>query len=178
MAESALAQTPDDGLIARLEALLFASGRTVRVAELAAAADVEPELVELGLSALAERLAGRGVRLVRQAGGWRLTTAPEHAEAVRRLLQPAPARLTPARLETLAVIAYRQPATAAEVEAVRGVDCSGTIRTLLELGLVELRGRRRDKPGRPLQYGTSRRFLEEFGLDSLDDLPHLEELES
>lgn len=169
---------PAVALAPAIEALLFAAGRTVEPGELAAAVGVELELVEAALARLEGDLRQRGVQVLRLAGGLRLVTRPEHAEAVRELLRPAPARLSPARLETLAVVAYRQPVTRAEIEAIRGVDCSGTLRVLVDLGLVELRGRRHDKPGRPLQYGTSRRFLEEFGLDRIDDLPRLEELES
>ena len=168
---------PPEERVAEVEALLFAAGRVVTSAELAAAAECEAEEIEAALAALEPRFAGRGVGLLRLAGGWRLATRPEHVDAVRRLLKPPALRLTAARLETLAVIAYRQPATRAEVEAIRGVDCSATLRTLLDLELVELRGRRHDKPGRPLTYGTSTRFLESFGLAALDDLPRLEELE-
>ncbi len=164
-------------LTTRLEALLFAAGRAVSVPELAAATEAPEEEVRVALQALESSLVGRGVQLLKVAGGLRLATRPEHAEPIRRLLHPEPARLTPARLETLAIVAYRQPTTKAEVEAVRGVDCGATIRALLDLGLVELRGRRKDKLGHPMQYGTTRRFLEEFGLDALDDLPRLEELD-
>ncbi|NUQ00601.1 MAG: SMC-Scp complex subunit ScpB [Armatimonadetes bacterium] len=161
-----------------LEAVLFAVGRTADLDELAAAVEAPPEDVVGALGVLDRALQERGVQLLRVAGGYRIVTRPEFADAVRRMLQPPPVRLTPARLETLAVIAYRQPITRAEMEAIRGVDCSGTVKTLLDLGLVELRGRRHDKPGRPLQYGTTARFLEEFALDSLSDLPKLEELEA
>ena len=171
-------QAFDETLVPLAEALLFAAGRVVTSAELAAAAGVEPAAMEGALARLENELVGRGVALLRLAGGWRLATRPEFVEAVRELLKPPAMRLSPARLETLAIIAYRQPVSRAEVEAVRGVDCSATIRALLELDLVELRGRRQDKPGRPLTYGTSARFLEEFGLAGIDDLPRLEELES
>lgn len=160
------------------EALLFAAGRVLTLDELAAAAGVAPESMTAALEQLAADLAPRGITLLALAGGWRLATRPQYAGPVRELLKPPAKRLSPARLETLAVVAYRQPVTRAEVEAVRGVDCSGTLRALIELELVELRGRRADKPGQPLTYGTSARFLEEFGLAELDDLPRLEELES
>lgn len=169
---------PDARLLALTEALLFAAGRVTTTEELAAAAEEPVERLAAALELLATTLAERGVTLVRVAGGWRLMTRPEHVEAVKRLLKPPALRLSPARLETLAVIAWRQPVTRAEVEAIRGVDCSATLRSLLELELAELRGRRLDKPGQPLQYGTGARFLVEFGLPSLSDLPRLEELES
>lgn len=177
--EEAFAPVTDEGQLVRcVEALLFAAGRTVTLDELATAAEVDCDSLLTALDELDETLRGRGVQLLRLAGGYRLVTRPELAEAVRRLLQPAPVKMTSARLETLAVIAYRQPVTKAEVDAIRGVDCGGTIRSLIDLGLVDLRGRRRDKPGRPLLYGTTPRFLDEFGLDTLEDLPRLEELES
>ncbi|MCC7493513.1 MAG: SMC-Scp complex subunit ScpB [Fimbriimonadaceae bacterium] len=168
---------PDAPLVERLEALLFAAGRPVAVEELADLLELESGLVEAALHQVASGLQGHGVALLRVAGGYRLASRPEHAEAIRRLLQPPPQKLTPARLETLAIVAYRQPVTTGELEAVRGVDSGATLRALLELGLVELRGRRKDRPGRPWQYGTTARFLEEFGLDTLADLPRLEELE-
>lgn len=167
-----------EALAPRLEAMLFAAGRPVAVESLAEATGTDVERVEAALARLEELLARHGLQLVRLAGGWQLVSRPEHAEAVRALLRPAPERLTQARLETLAVIAYRQPVSRAEIEAVRGVDCQNTLRVLLDLELVELRGRRHDRPGRPLLYGTTSRFLEIFGLASLDDLPTLEEIES
>ena len=169
---------PDERLLALTEALLFAAGRVVTAEELAAAAEEPVERLEAALTQLEASLNTHGVALVRLAGGWRLVTRPEHVDAVKRLLRPPALRLSPARLETLAVIAWRQPTTRAEVEAIRGVDCSATLRSLLDLELAELRGRRLDKPGQPLQYGTGARFLIEFGLSSLNDLPRLEELDS
>ena len=171
-------ESPADRHAQAIEALLFAAGRIVSLEELAIVLEIEPDDVKAAVDKLDRSLSGRGVQLLRVAGGLRIVTRPEHGELVRRLLQPEPARLTPARLETLAVVAYRQPVTRAEIDAIRGVDCGGTLRTLIDLGLVELRGRRRDKPGRPLLYGTTTRFLVEFGLDQLDDLPQLGELDS
>ena len=176
MTESPQLETTGPRLPRLLEALLFAAGRTITAEELATAAEVDVAAVEAAVAAVELALTGRGVQLLRVAGGFRLVTRPEFAEAVRRLLQPPPAKLTPARLETLAVVAYRQPVTRAEIEAIRGVDCAATVRALLDLGLVELRSRRKDKPGRPWQYGTTARFLEEFGLDGLHDLPRIEEV--
>ncbi len=164
-----------DRLAPRLEAVLFAAGRPVGLEELAVALEADDALIQAALQRLESMLRGRGVQLLPIAGGWQLVSRAEHAEAIRRLLQPAPERLTSARLETLAVVAYRQPVSRAEVEAVRGVDCQSTLRALLDLELVRIAGRRRDKPGRPLVYGTTARFLETFGLSGLDDLPSLEE---
>jgi segregation and condensation protein B len=160
-------------LPALLEALLFAAGRPVTAPELAAALGVgRPEVME-GLSALRGRLAGRGLRLQEHAGEWQLVSAPEAARAIERLAgAPAPPRLSQAALETLAVVAYRQPVTRAQVEAVRGVDCSGVLSGLTARGLVEEAGRS-EAAGRPILYGTGLEFLRLFGLDSLEDLPPL-----
>jgi segregation and condensation protein B len=156
------------------EALLFASSEPVSEDELAgylparvAAADV--------LARLQERYALRGVNLVRVAGKWAFRTAEDLGHLlVRRVEEPR--RLTRAALETLAIIAYHQPVTRTEIEEIRGVATSkGTLDTLLESGWIRLRGRRRT-PGRPLTYGTTATFLEQFGLDRVDDLPGLDEL--
>lgn len=118
----------------------------------------------------------RGYELVEVAGGYRVRTRPELAEIVQRLETERPARLSRAALETLAITAYRQPATRGEIEQVRGVDCGPVLRNLLERNLLRLAGHR-DVPGRPLLYGTTRRFLELFGLASLEDLPSLRDLD-
>lgn len=119
---------------------------------------------------------GRGFALCEVAGGWQLRTRPELAEFVQRLEVERPARLSRAALETLAVVAYRQPVTRAEVEHVRGVDCGPVLRSLLERQLLRLAGHR-EVPGRPMLYGTTRRFLEVFGLAALEDLPSLRDVE-
>jgi len=172
------AESQADRLAKAIEALLFAAGRIVSIEELAIVLEQEQEPVRAAVDRLEQQLTSRGVQLLRVAGGLRIVTRPEHGDAVRRLLQPEPARMTPARLETLAVIAYRQPVTRAEIDAIRGVDCGATVKLLVDLGLVELRGRRHDRPGRPLLYGTTPRFLVEFGLDRIEDLPQLGELEA
>jgi segregation and condensation protein B len=118
----------------------------------------------------------RGFALCEVGGGYQLRTRPEHAEFVQRLELERPARLSRAALETLAVVAYRQPVTRAEVEHVRGVDCGPVLRNLLERHLLRLAGHR-EVPGRPMLYGTTRRFLEVFGLASLEDLPSLRDVE-
>jgi segregation and condensation protein B len=118
---------------------------------------------------------GRGLRIGLVAGGYQLRTAPEHAEYVRRLLRERPLRLSRPMLETLAIIAYRQEITRAEIEAIRGVDVDSTLSTLLERRLIRITGRK-EAPGRPLLYATSREFLEVFGLSDLSDLPTLREL--
>ncbi|MEJ5377410.1 MAG: SMC-Scp complex subunit ScpB [bacterium] len=118
----------------------------------------------------------RSFRLVEVAGGYQLRTVEELAPWVRKLRRQSPPRLSQASMETLAVIAYRQPVTRAEVEYIRGVDCGAVVRSLMEKGLIKILGRK-DGPGRPLLYGTSKKFLEVFGLKDLSSLPALSELE-
>src|SRR5262245_53494358 len=129
------------------------------------------------LAALQERyeVEGRGLRIAQVAGGYQLRTAPEHAEYVRRLLRQRPTRRSRPMLETLAIIAYKQTITRAEIEAIRGVDVDSTLTTLLERRLIRIAGRK-EAPGRPLLYATSREFLEVFGLNDLSELPTLREL--
>ncbi len=162
----AAALTP---LAARLEALLFAAAEPVgtgRLAQLCGATEAE---VRAALGELAQALLGHGVELCTVAGGYRLLTRPEHAEAVAMLLQPRRLPLSQAALETLAVIAFRQPVTRAEVDELRGVHSESALATLLERGLIHETGRA-EAPGRPILYGTTRRFLEHFGLRDLADL--------
>src|SRR4029077_15122115 len=116
-----------------------------------------------------------GIRLVEVAGGFQFRTAPEHAEWVRRLFQQKPWRLTRATLETLAIIAYKQPITRAEIEMIRGVDVDSVLASLLSRKLVKILGRK-DVIGRPLLYGTTRQFLEVFGLKGLSGLPAVSEV--
>jgi segregation and condensation protein B len=111
-----------------------------------------------------------------KAEGWQLATDPQYAQWVRQLFPaPKPARLSAPALETLAIIAYRQPITRADVEAVRGVNIDGVLQTLIERGLVKIAGRA-EIPGRPLLYETTQFFLDHFGLRSLEELPNVEEL--
>src|SRR6202011_5432493 len=118
----------------------------------------------------------RAFQLIEKAEGWQLATDPAYANWVRQLFPaPKPARLTAPALETLAIIAYRQPITRPDVEAVRGVAIDGVLQTLMEHGLVKISGRA-EIPGRPLLYETTQFFLDHFGLPSLDDLPNVEEL--
>ncbi|MDO8360134.1 MAG: SMC-Scp complex subunit ScpB [Devosia sp.] len=157
-----------------IEALLFAS------AEPLSAVDLAPHLgegadVEGLLALLAERYAGRGVTLVRRAEKWAFRTAEDLSFLLRRETTDNKP-LSRAALETLSIIAYHQPATRSEVEEVRGVATGkGTLDLLMEAGWVRMRGRRRT-PGRPVTYGTTEAFLDHFGLESLADLPGLEEL--
>ncbi len=164
---------PELSLLARLEALLFAAPGAVTAQQLAAALDIPTREARKALDAYAASLEGRGIRLQRHQGRVQLTTAPEAAPWVERLLGlEATTRLSRAALETLAIIAYRQPVTRPQINAIRGVNSDGVMKSLLSKGLIEERGRA-EGPGRPILYGTTADFLLHFGLNSLDDLPSL-----
>lgn len=163
-----------------IEAALLAAGRPVQVAELIQLLDegARPtiEQVRAAIEALAAEYEGRGIELKETAGGVRIQVRRELASEVSRLWPERPARYSRALLETLALIAYRQPITRGEIEAVRGVAVNPNIvRTLLERNWVRVVGHR-DVPGRPELLGTTREFLDYFGLRSLDELPPLAEL--
>jgi segregation and condensation protein B len=178
-----------------IEALLFAAQKPLLPRELVAAiksAGGDDELVlnefakttEAQVAAALEELKvgyieqGRAFQLAEKADGWQLVSDPAYAPWIRQLFPAVkPARLTPPSLETLAIIAYRQPITRADVEAVRGVAVDGVLQNLMERGLVKISGRA-DVPGRPLLYETTQFFLEHFGLRDLDELPNAEELRS
>lgn len=160
-----------------VESLLFVAPSPTPVSRLAQVLEVTEESVELALTRIAENYveSSRGLRLLRKGDRAHLTTAPEAAPYIERFLGlDLSARLSQAALETLAVIAYRQPLTRAEIEAIRGVGCDGVLRTLITRELVEPVGRL-EQPGRPYQYGTTVQFLQYFGLESLDRLPPLPE---
>ena len=162
-----------------LEALLFSSPHPVREAELVEALDAEPTAVAAALTALAEEADTplRGVRLERVAGGWRYVTRPEFDSLLRKFHEVTErSRLSLAALETLAIIAYRQPITLPEIQEIRGVNSSSVLTTLLEKKLVTTAGRK-SVVGTPFLYRTTREFLVRFGLNELDDLPKPEELD-
>jgi len=120
---------------------------------------------------------GGGFYLAEVAGGWQFRTDPDFQQYVVRLVKTKAAKFSPSALETLAIVAYRQPVTRTEVEHLRGVDCGGVLKTLLEKKLVRILGKK-DIPGRPLIYGTSKEFLETFGLKDLKGLPTLKEIQA
>jgi len=177
-----------------IEALLFSAQKPLSIREIATAikaaeddlasetpnefarvkdAEVAAALQQLKLEYIEQ---GRAFQLVEKAEGWQLATDPAFAKWVRQLFPaPKPARLSAPALETLAIIAYRQPITRADVEAVRGVNIDGVLQTLMERGLVKIAGRA-EIPGRPLLYATTQFFLDHFGLRNLDELPNAEEL--
>ncbi len=157
-----------------LEALLFVAAEPVSVAELAQALEQEEGAVAEALEEWAREHADAGIRLQRLGGRVQMVSAPEAAPCIERLLgRRYSGRLSAAALETLAIVAYREPVTRPAIEALRGVDCSGILHTLLSLGLIEERGRA-TTPGRPILYGTTFDFLRHFGLQSLEELPPLD----
>jgi segregation and condensation protein B len=164
-------------LKAQVECLLFVANEPVPVDRLAAALDVDLDQIEDVLASLGTEYGQRGIRLQRKHQRVQLVTAPEAADLVRAFLGlELTGRLSPAALETLAIVAYRQPVTRAEIEAVRGVSSDSVLRTLLHRGLVEEQGRL-EQAGRPIIYGTTFEFLQQFGLASLEALPPLRDEE-
>jgi len=164
------------GAVRIAEALVFAARAPLPLEEIAAKLppDLDPESVVEELKRL---YAGRGVNLVRRAGGFTFRTATDLAYLLAKE-DAAPRRLSRAALETLAIVAYHQPVTRAEIEDIRGVAVAkGTLDVLLDAGFVRMRGRRRT-PGRPITYGTTPNFLDHFGLDQVSDLPGLDELKA
>lgn len=162
-------------LEARLEAVLFSAAEPVPLPRLAAACGAREAQVRQAIGQLRLHLDahGHGIALCELAGGFQLLTREEHVEAVTALAAPRAHPLSRAAMEVLAIIAFRQPITRAAVDELRGVHSDGALATLVERGLVTEQGRA-DGPGRPILYGTTRRFLEQFGLRSLDDLVELE----
>jgi len=161
-----------------IEALLFASSRPLTLENLAEITGlVKPGVREL-LEELRSEYEGRGggFGLTEVAGGFQLRTLPEFSEEVAKLFQvKSRRRFSRSSLETLSIIAYRQPVTRAGIEHIRGVDCGAVLKTLLTQAMVRVLGRK-EAPGRPILYGTTREFLEYFGLRDLDSLPTLEEV--
>ncbi len=166
-------------LALRVEAAVLTTDRAMSAAKVGeACGGVEAADVEAAVASLNEVYAGggRSFRIERVAGGYQFMTLPRYAEVLSRVKQSrASNKLSPAALETLAVVAYKQPVLRADVEAIRGVSCGETIRGLMERGLVKIAGRS-EELGRPMLYGTTQQFLEVFGLNTLKDLPKSDEL--
>lgn len=165
-------------LASRIEALLFVADEPAQIRQLAQALDVSEHQVETALEQLAGRCRERGLRLQRSDRQVQFVTAPQAAPDVQRFLglDNTSTLSTPA-LETLALVAYRQPLTRPEMEAIRGVNCDSVLRTLLARGLIAAQGRL-DQAGRPIIYGTTFEFLQYFGLSDLSDLPDWADLAS
>jgi len=163
-------------LKAVIEAFLFVAGFPLTVDKLADLTEAETADIRDAIAGLTEeyRRPGRGIQLLEIAGGYQFRSDPALAPWLRRLHKERVQRLSAPALETLAIIAYRQPVTRAEIEYLRGVDSGGVLKTLLERNLLRILGKK-EVPGRPLIYGTSRYFLELFGLKDLNDLPTLKE---
>jgi segregation and condensation protein B len=181
------AETPDDGPLsspqseaertAVIEALIFVSEEPLSVKILAEVLKEDKAVISEALNGLAEEFNARngGLQLREVAGGWQIATRPEYHEHVRAFLKTRPsAKLSIASLETLAVIAYRQPVTVPEILEIRGVQSPSAIKTLLDKKLIVAKGRK-ETVGRPMMYGTSKEFLMQFGLKDLSELPSVED---
>ena len=167
-------ETSDLPLSIQLEGLLFVAAEPVTLTHLAEALDVDSTMVEAALKELDASLQTRGLRLQRHAGRVQLTTAPELAATVERFLGlEATTHLSRAALETLAIIAYQQPVTHPQIDAIRGVNSDSMLKSLLNKSLIVESGRT-EGPGRPILYSTSPEFLQHFGLNSITELPPLE----
>jgi segregation and condensation protein B len=171
--------SPLSGLKGILEAILFVSGEPLSVDRMLGVVEgVAREELMSALRALQADYAteGRGLQLVEVAGGFQIATRPDCAPWIKRLERVKEgARLSRSAMETLAIVAYKQPAVRSEIEQIRGVDSAGVLKTLLERRLVRIVGRK-DAPGRPIMYGTTRQFLQAFGLKDLSDLPALRDI--
>lgn len=157
-----------------VEALIFVSDRPIRATELAKATAAPLKEIKELLGSMVDEYSGRGIQLGEVAGGWIFRTNPAYAPFVRDLTKQKPVKLTRAQIETLAILAYRQPITRPEIDDIRGVDSGPVLKVLLERELIKILGKK-DEPGRPLIYGTTPHFLEFFGLKALRDMPTLRE---
>lgn len=163
-------------LLGMVEALLFVSGDPLSLKDLTKATEWDEEAVGEAVEELRQRYREQdsGLQIVRMDEGYQLATRPEYGETIGKLLAPHANRLSKPALETLTIVAYRQPVTQAEVEAIRGVACDGVLKTLQERELIYEVGRKQT-PGRPILYATTAAFLHYFGLASIEDLPTLPE---
>ena len=168
--------TQTNSLASTLEALIIASDEPLSLARLRTLTDTSSSDIRTALGELEAHYQGRGISLQEVAGGWQFRSSPEYAAQVQQLWQTRPPRLSRSMLETLAIIAYRQPVTRAEIEMLRGLKVSSSIvGGLQERGWIKVLGRK-EVPGRPHLYGTGKQFLIDFGLSSLSDLPEIAQL--
>ena len=166
--------TPELSMLAKLEGLLFVAAEPVALTQFGTVLDLSPAKTKNLLDELDETLATRGLRIQTHRGKVQLTTAPELAPLIETFLGlDATSKLSPAALEALSIIAYQQPVTRPQVDAIRGVNSDGVMRSLLTKGLIQESGRA-EGPGRPILYGTTPEFLQHFGIASLADLPTLD----
>lgn len=177
---AAAAERSERELLSAIEAIVYVADEPATLEQIAASLGIEKARAEAGLTALMARYAGdeHGIEVKAVAGGYRMASKPQHHEVVRKFIKALkpPVRLSLAALETLAVIAYRQPVTAPEIKEIRGVDPSGVLNTLLEKKLIAAAGRK-EVIGKPILYKTTREFLLRFGLNGLEELPTLKEFE-
>jgi segregation and condensation protein B len=162
-----------------IESLLFVTDEPLSLDKLKSILEtVDSKEIKAAMQVLADRYKSRGggFSLFEVAGGWQLRSRPEYNPWIKRLLQPSPQRLSKPALETLAIVAYNQPIIRADIEHIRGVDCGGVLRQLMERKMIRVLGRK-EIPGRPLIYATTKLFLETFGLKDLRDLPSPKEIE-
>jgi segregation and condensation protein B len=162
-----------------IESLLFVAEEPITIDRFKQIlAQAETKQIRSALEEISKEYEERkgGFYLHEVAGGYQVRTSPEYTPWIKRLIQPRPFRLSKAALETLAIVAYKQPIIRSDVEQVRGVDCGGVLKVLLERGFIRVLGRK-EIPGRPLIYGTTKRFLEVFDLKTLKDLPTPKEIE-
>lgn len=165
-----------DEIKAAIEALLFVSGEQIGAQEFLEILNLnEPDFRQIMQEMMVDYYQSqRGLQILAVDGGYAMGTKPEYAQVVIKLLKPASRRLSPAALETLAIIAYRQPLSKADIEQIRGVKSDRVITTLMEKGIIKEMGKKMG-PGRPTVYGTTQEFLELFALSGLQDLPELED---
>lgn len=166
----------EDGIRSAIEALLFVSEKPLSIEQIKKTLDVDADLIRQSIESLKTEyeLSKRGIRIYEVAGGFRMISAPDFSVFLKKLHKGTQAdKLSKPALETLAIIAYKQPVTRLEIESLRQVNIDGVIQTLLERNLIRIAGRRK-APGNPYVFGTTREFLEHFGLKSLEDLPKLD----
>lgn len=166
----------DDDLKNVLECMLFVSPQPLTTKRIAQALQIDELEIERVIHDLRLDFGSRGVHIIRVAEGYQMCTKSQYAPYVSQLLKPERQRLSRAALETLAIVAYRQPITQPEVESIRGVNSDGVMRTLTDRGLLRQLGKR-ETPGRPMMYGTSEEFLCHFGLNDLTELPDIDAIE-
>jgi segregation and condensation protein B len=158
-----------------LECMLFVSPEPLMVAHVAKSLGIDEIVVDAAMHELRLDYAGHGLQILRIAGGYQMCTRQEYSDYVSALLKPERSRLSRAALETLAIVAYRQPITQPEIDAIRGVNSDGVVKTLIDKNLAKQVGRR-ETPGRPILYGTTDEFLNHFGLNDISQLPELEDI--
>jgi segregation and condensation protein B len=167
---------PEEKLKAVLECMLFVSPQPLAAKHVAQSLNMDELVVDKAMHELQLDFGLRGLHVIRIAGGYQMCTKPEYAEYISLLLKPERTRLSRAGLETVAIVAYRQPITQPEIEAIRGVNSDGVLRTLADRNLVRQAGKK-ESPGRPMLYATTDEFLSYFGLADLAELPELEDVQ-